>query len=321
MSGPSPDGGTSLSTMDTSTATPAEHDAATKLQATFKGHRARNLFEERKASASANATYVTAQAERSARMNEREEKKAMLRDLTASEVEDWHLQQEHTAAVVVQSGFRMHLAKGAAQKLRDTKAARPRALRPVDAVSADILAAALEGSFKPYAAGYDELGESTSYTPLRQRTPKPIAQVVAGLKLRHARIASAGLVEVTMDQYLEGRRNSDQLLNEYKESQPKSAALEAARTEKRRLAEKAHQAQRAAAHGSLAELPADATPAQFPDPAGADPATVRKAHAELLEHARQESKWWKPLVGKNKEQRVLDDMDAERRKTGAAVEA
>ena len=313
MSGPSPDGGTSLSTMDTSTATPAEHDAATKLQATFKGHRARNLFEERKASASANATYVTAQAERSARMNEREEKKAMLRDLTASEVEDWHLQQEHTAAVVVQSGFRMHLAKGAAQKLRDTKAARPRAPRPVDAVSADILAAALEGSFKPYAAGYDELGESTSYTPLRQRTPKPIAQVVAGLKLRHARIASAGLGL--------GEQRGLAGLPPPREGPVVPAGGGRERHAPRLAIGEDDHAQRAAAHSSLAELPADATPAQFPDPAGADPATVRKAHAELLEHARQESKWWKPLVGKNKEQRVLDDMDAERRKTGAAVEA
>jgi hypothetical protein len=111
-------------------------------------------------------------------------------------------------------------------------------------------------------------------------------------------------------------------MREYRELSARAAKAEALRTEKRRLAQASYQKNRAAAHGSLAELPADATAANFPDPAGADPARVRRAHAELLDAARAEQKWWKPLVKLNKEQKVLDEAaEAERRNQPPRVSA
>ena len=68
-------------------ATPEEHAAATRLQATFKGHKQLVAFEAQKAHASEFAEYDQATLERSRRMREREERKAMLKDLPASEVE------------------------------------------------------------------------------------------------------------------------------------------------------------------------------------------------------------------------------------------
>ena len=119
---------------------------------------------------------------------------------------------------------------------------------------------------------------------------------------------------------LRGRRNADEVMREYREFSARAAKAEALRTEKRRLAQASYQKNRAAAHGSLAELPADATAANFPDPAGADPARVRRAHAELLDAARAEQKWWKPLVKLNKDQKVLDEAaEAERRPTTRAL--
>ena len=110
-------------------------------------------------------------------------------------------------------------------------------------------------------------------------------------------------------------------MGEYREFAARAAKAEALRAEKRRLAQVSYRKNRAAAHGSLAELPADATAASFPDPAGADPARVRRAHAELLDAARAEQKWWKPLVKLNKEQRVLDEREAERRNRPPSVSA
>ena len=136
--------------------------------------------------------------------------------------------------------------------------------------------------------------------------------------MRHGAKA-LGLGALTMDDYLLGRRNADRVVSEYREFAARAAKAEALRAEKRRLAQASYQKNRAAAHGSLAELPADATPANFPDPAGADPAHVRRLHVELLDAARAEQKWWKPLVKLNKEQKVLDEREAERRNRATGV--
>ena len=121
-------------------ATPEEHAAATRLQATFKGHKQRVAFEAQKAHASEFAEYDQATLERSRRMREREERKAMLKDLPASEVEEWYARQEHDAAVVVQSTFRMHMAKRDVARKRLESRSKPRVLA-VDPDAADVLAA------------------------------------------------------------------------------------------------------------------------------------------------------------------------------------
>ena len=292
-------------------ATPEEHAAATRLQATFKGRKQRVAFEEKKAHASEFAAYDQATLERSRRMQEREERKAMLKDLPASEVEEWHARQEHDAAVVVQSTFRMHKAKQDVARKRLESRSGPRVLA-ADPDAADALAASYEPELD------DGAFQERTITARPYRQPPPVAQVVAGLKMRHGQ-NELGLGALTMDEYLRGRRNADEVMREYREFSARAAKAEALRTEKRRLAQASYQKNRAAAHGSLAELPADATAANFPDPAGADPARVRRAHAELLDAARAEQKWWKPLVKLNKEQKVLDEREAERRNRATGV--
>ena len=295
-------------------ATPEEHAAATRLQATFKGHKQRVAFEAQKAHASEFAEYDQATLERSRRMREREERKAMLKDLPASEVEEWHARQEHDAAVVVQSTFRMHMAKRDVARKRLESRSKPRVLA-VDPDAADVLAASYEPELD------DGTFQERTITARPYRQPPPVAQVVAGLKMRHGAKA-LGLGALTMDDYLLGRRNADRVVGEYREFAARAAKAEALRAEKRRLAQASYQKNRAAAHGSLAELPADATPANFPDPAGADPAHVRRLHVELLDAARAEQKWWKPLVKLNKEQKVLDEAaEAERRNQPPRVSA
>ena len=148
----------------------------------------------------------------------------------------------------------------------------------------------------------------------------PVVQVVAGLKMRHGQ-KELGLGAVTMDAYSRGRRNVDRILGEYREFSARAAEVEALRAGKRRLAQASHQKNRAAAHGSLAELPANATSASLPDPDGADPARVRRAHAELLEAARAERKWWKPLVKLIEAQIVLDEREAGRLNRPMSVSA
>ena len=295
-------------------ATPEEHAAATRLQATFKGRKQRVAFEEKKAHASEFAAYDQATLERSRRMQEREERKAMLKDMPASEVEEWHARQEHDAAVVVQSTFRMHKAKQDVARKRLESRSEPCVLA-ADPDAADALAASYEPELD------DGAFQERTITARPYRQPPPVAQVVAGLKMRHGQ-NELGLGALTMDEYLRGRRNADEVMREYREFSARAAKAEALRTEKRRLAQASYQKNRAAAHGSLAELPADATAANFPDPAGSDPARVRRAHAELLDAARAEQKWWKPLVKLNKEQKVLDEAaEAERRNQPPRVSA
>jgi hypothetical protein len=285
-------------------ATPGEHAAATKLQALFRGHQQRVAFQEKRAFAAEIAEYDNASRERLRRMHEREEKKAMLKDLSAGEFEDWHERQEHHAAVVVQRTFRMHKAKQDVAKKKQELRSRPRAPRPVDPDTADILAA----SFEPAPAEFADDPITSPYRP-----PKPVEQIVAGLKMRYG-LGELGVGTLTMEAYLEGRRKTDDALRRYRELAANASKAEAARAEKRRLAERSYRAYRAAAHGSLAELPANATPEQFPDPTGADPKHVRRVHQDLLVAARDEQKWWKPLIKLNKEQRVLDEKEAEMRK-------
>ena len=117
---------------------------------------------------------------------------------------------------------------------------------------------------------------------------------------------------VTMEAWSEGRQNTRRLLEEYREMAPKAAAA-AARRKACRQAEAVYRAQRAMRHGSLAELPSDAKPNQFPSPVGVDEKVTRRLHAEALEAAQVESKWWKPLLALNREQKVLDQQEAERR--------
>ena len=80
-----------------------------------------------------------------------------------------------------------------------------------------------------------------------------------------------------------------------------------------RQAEAVYRAQRAVRHGTLAELPSDAKPGQFPSPVGVNEKVTRRLHAEALEAAEVELKWWKPLLALNREQKVLDQQEAERR--------
>ena len=77
-----------MSQVGASGATPEEHAAATRLQATFRGHKQRVAVTEKKAHASEFAEYDQAALERSRRMREREERKAMLEDLSASELDE-----------------------------------------------------------------------------------------------------------------------------------------------------------------------------------------------------------------------------------------
>ena len=156
--------------MGASGATPEEHAAATRLQATFKGRKQRVAFEEKKAHASEFAAYDQATLERSRRMQEREERKAMLKDLPASEVEEWHARQEHDAAVVVQSTFRMHKAK---QTWRGSDSSRGRArVLAADPDAADVLAVLRAGTDDgAFQSGRSPRGRTASHRLSRRWSP------------------------------------------------------------------------------------------------------------------------------------------------------
>ena len=289
----------------------AEDAAATKLQAHYKGHSARKQVDEMRQTAADEAAYEKSNRERAFRMRQREEQKAMLLDLPAGEVEDWQTQQEHVAAITVQSNFRRHKAKREVEVAREEARDRPpRSSEPELGASASASRAALaddgsdDPSFDPPPA-----------TPLRP--PRPMDQIVAGLKADHSR-REVGAPETTMESYVEGRRRSDALLATYREAAGERAANEARRRAARRRAEKEYVTQRSLAHASLAELPSDADPGDFPDPPGADPRAVKATHKELMDAAQAERKWWKPLVKLNREQRVLDQRDAEEKQRASA---
>jgi len=112
---------------------------------------------------------------------------------------------------------------------------------------------------------------------------------------------------LTMAAWSEGRQRTRKLLEAYRvTAAPKAATAAAARRGACRLAEGVYLAQRAARHGSLAALPSGALPAQFPSPAGVDDKVTRRLHAEALEAAQVESKWWKPLLGTPQTLRTLN---------------
>ena len=106
-----------------------EDEAATKLQARFRGFQARKKLTEQRQRDADILAYEKATREREFRMRQREEQKAMLLELPAGEVEDWQRQQEHTAATTVQSSFRRLKAKKEVAKLKAEAATRPKGHR------------------------------------------------------------------------------------------------------------------------------------------------------------------------------------------------
>ena len=97
-----------------------EEEAATKLQARFRGFQARKKLTEQRQRDADILAYEKATREREFRMRQREEQKAMLLELPAGEVEDWQRQQEHTAATTVIGST--HVARTSAASPRVTRA-------------------------------------------------------------------------------------------------------------------------------------------------------------------------------------------------------
>jgi hypothetical protein len=283
------------------------------------------------------AAYEKASREREYRMKQREEQKAMLMDLPAGEVEDWQTQQEHVAATTVQASWKRHKAKkdfGAEREARATAAAKiqrryrkhnrrkpPPHMRKANnsnaaaAEDADVLMGSMD-----WGGGAEEVFSVARPVARHQKT---IDQLVDARKMDARREleaggggaggggGAAGGGAVSMDAWVEGRQRTRKLLEEYCETAHKAAA--AARRKACRQAEGVYRAQRAMRHGSLAELPASAKPNQFPSPVGVNEKITRRLHAECLEAAQVESKWWKPLLALNREQKVLEQQEAERR--------
>lgn len=286
------------------TADPAAHAAATRLQANYRGHSARKHVSELKRTAAEEAAYEKSNREREHRMRQREAQKAMLLDLPAGEVEDWVIQQEHAAAITVQSNFRRHKAKKEVAAAREAARSRPSpSLAGVDTPDA----------YGVLSAEYDASSSLDLDEPASTRPTRPVEHMVASLKMEHSR-RELGLPETTMETYIEGRQRTDRLMREYRERESKNRDAAAARRATCAQAERTYRAQRGAAHGSLAELPADADPARYPDPPGIDPKQAKRLHKELMDAAQAELKWWKPLVALNREQRVADQQEEERRK-------
>ena len=295
----------------TTTTMSAEDAAATKLQAHYKGHSARKQVDEMRQTAADEAAYEKSNRERAFRMRQREEQKAMLLDLPAGEVEDWQTQQEHVAAITVQSNFRRHKAKREVEVAREEARDRPpRSSEPELGASASAPRAALadDGSDDPLvrSSAHDPPSPAAADGPDRRR-PEGGPLAARGGRARD----DDGVVRG-------GRRRSDALLATYREAAGERAANEERRRAARRRAEKEYVTQRSLAYASLAELPSDADPGDFPDPPGADPRAVKATHKELMDAAQAERKWWKPLVKLNREQRVLDQRDAEEKQRASA---
>ena len=262
----------------------------------------------------------------------------MLADLPAGEVEDWQTQQEHVAATTVQASWRRHKAKkgygverqaraAAATKIqgqfRKHRRAKLAAGRPSTGLRqrADDAFSGLTGSIEWDDGNKDEA--FSVRTAARQQ--KTVEQIVTMRKMEAQRELEdkAGDSTVTFETWSEGRQRTRKLLQEYRETAAAAAAAAAARRKVCKQAEGVYRAQRAMRHGSLAELPADASPTQFPSPVGVNEKTTRRLHAEALEAAQVESKWWKPLLSLNREQKVLDQQEMQRgqrvgTQTGAA---
>lgn len=292
--------------------------------------------------------YEKANREREYRMKQREEQKAMIMDLPAGEVEDWQTQQEHVAATTVQASWKRHKAekhfwaerearaKAAAKiqrQYRKHNRRKPPQTRQFNDAAED--ANVLMGSMDlGNGGGFGSAPEEVFSVPRpAARHQKAIDQILNSRKMdarreMEAAGASSPVTDggggqggrgargaVTMEAWSEGRQRTQKLLEEYGETAAKAAAAAAARRKACRQAEGVYRAQRAMRHGSLAELPADAKPNQFPSPVGVNEKVTRRLHAEALEAAQVESKWWKPLLALNREQKVLDQQEVERRRS------
>lgn len=307
-----------------------EEEAATKLQARFRGFQARKKLTEQRQRDADILAYEKATREREFRMRQREEQKAMLLELPAGEVEDWQRQQEHTAATTVQSSFRRLKAKKEVAKLKAEAATRPKGHqkgagtvrkgiedakfpRPNDALdreypdpdAADVLTASLE------ASRVSDLDSPPRKAPQPSRISPQLLNSMLQSRKAEARKLVGG---VTIEDWMNGREQTRRLVMEH--AQKSAAYAEAAqhRTELLREAEVTFSQNRSVRHGSLAELPDDADPENFPNPPGVSEKTVRRLHQEAMRAVGGDDKWWKETARLNREQRVLDQQEEARRR-------
>ena len=164
------------------TADPVAHAAATRLQANYRGHSARKHVSELKRTAAEEAAYEKSCREREHRMRQREAQKAMLLDLPAGEVEDWVIQQEHAAAIVVQSNFRRHKAKKEVAAAREAAKSRP---------SPSLAGVDIPDAYDVLTAEYDPSSSLDLDEPASTRPTRPVERMVASLKMEHSRRASS----------------------------------------------------------------------------------------------------------------------------------
>ena len=308
-----------------------EDEAATKLQARFRGFQARKKLTEQRQRDADILAYEKATREREFRMRQREEQKAMLLELPAGEVEDWQRQQEHTAATTVQSSFRRLKAKKEVAKLKAEAATRPKGHRkgagtvrkgikdakfprPNDALdreypdpdAADVLTASLE------ASRVSDLDSPPRKAPQPSRiSPQLLNSMLQARKAEEARKLAGG---VTVEDWMNGREQTRRLLMEHAQKSVAYAEAAQRRTELLREAEVTFSQNRSVRHGSLAELPDDADPEGFPNPPGVSEKTARRLHQEAMRAVGGDDKWWKETARLNREQRVLDQQEEARRR-------
>ena len=252
-----------------------EEEAATKLQARFRGFQARKKLTEQRQRDADILAYEKATREREFRMRQREEQKAMLLELPAGEVEDWQRQQEHTAATTVQSSFRRIKAKKEVAKLKAEAATRPKGHqkgagtvrkgiedakfpRPNDALdreypdpdAADVLTASLE------ASRVSDLDSPPRKAPQPSRISPQLLNSMLQSRKAEARKLVGG---VTIEDWMNGREQTRRLVMEH--AQKSAAYAEAAqhRTELLREAEVTFSQNRSAVSYTHLTLPTKRT--------------------------------------------------------------
>ena len=143
----------------------------------------------------------------------------MLLDLPAGEVEDWVIQQEHAAAIVVQSNFRRHKAK---KEVAAARGFQSRALPPVSPAS---ISPTRTMSSRPSTT------RAPRWISTSPRRRGRLGRRAHGGVAEDGALADAmlGLPETTMDTYIEGRQRTDRLLREYRERESKTREAAAAR--------------------------------------------------------------------------------------------
>ena len=308
-----------------------EDEAATKLQARFRGFQARKKLGEQKQRDEDILAYEKATREREFRMRQREEQKAMLLELPAGEVEDWQRQQEHTAATTVQSSFRRLQAKKEVAKLKAEAATRPEghhqkgagAMRKgvddakfpqandaldreyPDPDATDVLTASL---------GQSELDSPPRKAPQPSRISPQLLDSMIQTRKADARKLVGG---VTMEDWMNGREQARRLAAEHARTAHTHAQAAAHRTKLLQEAEVTFSRNRSVRHGSLAELPDDADPSHFPNPPGVTEKTARRLHQEAMRQVGGDDKWWKETARLNREQRVIDQQEEARRAKAA----